>query len=376
MGKQCNVIIYRIYCATQNDCKNGFIGHTINLSQKKHYHKVNCVNTDNICSLYTAIRENGGWKNWRTDKLDVLPITSDEEIQKIENSYNEQFSYTLSTEQNRHYFCTLCSVECLKKNDYERHCQTQKHKKLRENKEKHQLELQLQKKDSQIQQQEEQLRQQEEQLHVHGSTKQVDLGMVMDVLKKNNDLTTQIIELSKEKNITTTSNSHNNINNKFNLNVFLNETCKDAINLADFVSQMSCKVEDLVHTGEAGFSDGISEILMRNLRSIATNRRPIHCSDVKRETLYIRENNAWEKDDARTQLMNVVRQIARSNLRNLEEWKESHPHYYDYESKQNTEYMQIVGNAMPGATDDEIEHNYKKIIRNIAQSVPIPKHIS
>jgi hypothetical protein len=200
--------------------------------------------------------------------------------------------------------------------------------------------------------------------------------MFYDLLKQNNELQKSLIEMSKERGpVINSNNSNNNCNNKtFNLQVYLNETCKDAINLTDFVDSIKVQIKDLEKVGEKGYAEGISDIFINNLQQLNTHSRPIHCSDSKRETLYIKDENHWTKDDEhKTNLTKAIKQVANKNIKQISEWQKLHPKYKDPDSKQNDKYMQIVLNSMSGSTNEEATKNYEKIIKNVIKETIIDK---
>ena len=182
----------------------------------------------------------------------------------------------------------------------------------------------------------------------------------------------QIIELSSKP--TTTNNNNNTTNNNFNLNFFLNETCKDALNISDFISQLHVGIKDLEETGRLGYAEGISKIFINGLKQLEINQRPLHCSDVKRETIYIKDENQWGKDnEEKTKLTKAIRKVAHKNIEQIAVWTEKNPEYMDYNSKYSEKYMKLIGEAMPGATHEESDKNYKKIARNISKETVIGK---
>jgi hypothetical protein len=182
----------------------------------------------------------------------------------------------------------------------------------------------------------------------------------------------QMIELAKNSG----NNNHNttNSNNSFNLNFFLNETCKNAMNIMDFVNQLPVGVKDLEETGRLGFSEGISKIFINGLKQIDVTDRPVHCSDSKRETLYIKDNNQWNKeDDDKSLLTNAIKYVAHKNIKQISEWTKEHPEYNDSDSRQNDKYLKIVCESMSGSSEEETNKNYNKIIKNIAKETIINK---
>jgi hypothetical protein len=196
----------------------------------------------------------------------------------------------------------------------------------------------------------------------------------IDVIKHNQDLTNKIVDLCKDgKNTIANNNVHSN-NKTFNLQFFLNETCKDAMNISDFVDSIKFKIKDLEHIGEVGFVDGISDVVLDNLTELNTRERPLHCSDNKRETLYIKDNNEWIKDEDNTKMSKVIKQIAHKNMKVIPEWVKNYPDCHKYDSKHNDKYLKIVSNSMSGGTEIEQKMNINKIISKVAKKVTIDKN--
>jgi hypothetical protein len=210
---------------------------------------------------------------------------------------------------------------------------------------------------------------------------QITPELIFELIKQNKDLQQTLIDQNKtiielaQKAGTYNNYVSNSNNNTFNLQVFLNETCKDAINLTDFVNQLQVSISDLEETGTIGYAEGISRVFLNNLKDIDYTLRPIHCSDSKRETLYIKDDNQWTKDDEqKTHLTKAIKQVANKNIKQIHEWQKLHPEYSDPDSKQNDKYMKIVLNSMSGSTKEESDKNYEKIARNITKEVVIEKY--
>jgi hypothetical protein len=202
-----------------------------------------------------------------------------------------------------------------------------------------------------------------------------DKQLIINLLHQNAELQKSLIELSKEKTITT-NNSNNSINsnNKFNLQFFLNETCKDALNINDFVSSIQLQLTDLETTGRVGYVEGISKIIVHNLNNMEQYRRPVHCSDLKREIMYIKDNDEWTKEDTEKPLLTrAIKIIANENIKKINEWKRANPDCTDSDSKKNNMYLNIVSNAMSGCTQEETNKNIEKIISNIVKETQIEK---
>jgi hypothetical protein len=186
-----------------------------------------------------------------------------------------------------------------------------------------------------------------------------------------------MLELAKNAGSYNTNTTNNNSNNNFNLNFFLNETCKNAMNIMDFVSKLQVGIKELEETGRLGFAEGISKIFINGLKDIEINDRPIHCSDSKREVVYIKDKNQWNKDsEDKPILTSAIKQVVRKNINQISEWAKGHPEYNDSSSKQNDRYLKIVSNSMCGSTKEETEKNYEKIIRNIVKETMIDKQQS
>jgi hypothetical protein len=201
-------------------------------------------------------------------------------------------------------------------------------------------------------------------------------------LKENKELKELLIEQNKklielaEKSqgqITNITNNNNNTNN-FNLQFFLNEQCKDALNIMDFINQLQLETSDLDMVGRVGYAEGISKIFIRGLKELDIFKRPLHCSDLKREIVYVKDKDSWEKDceDKKT-MKNAIKFIAAKNFNMINDWIEDNPEYNDYDSKKHKEYHNIILKASGGATPEEDEKNYNKIIRNVAQEITIDK---
>jgi hypothetical protein len=171
-----------------------------------------------------------------------------------------------------------------------------------------------------------------------------------------------------------TNNTNNTNNNHFNLNFFLNETCKNAMNITDFVSQLKVEISDLEETGRLGFAEGISRIFINGLKQIELDNRPLHCTDSKREVVYIKDKNEWNKEtENKPLLLKAIKQVAHKNIGQIMEWTKLYPEYNDSSSKQSDKYLKIVSEAMSGGSIEESEKNYSKILKNIAKHTIVDK---
>ena len=199
-------------------------------------------------------------------------------------------------------------------------------------------------------------------------------NIVLDLVKQNQEFKEMILEQNKmitDLASKTNTNIYNNTtNNKFNMNIFLNEKCKDALNIMDFVTSLSLNMEDLEETGKQGYVKGLSRILVNGLKGIEVSKRPIHCSDLKRETLYIKDNNVWEKEDAeKKKIKNAIKYISLKNAKQITQWTKENEGYRDSHNKKSDTYLKLVYEANGG---DEDELN--KIIKNISANVTIDKN--
>ena len=203
--------------------------------------------------------------------------------------------------------------------------------------------------------------------------------MVLDVVKsssemqkQNNELQKQVLDIFKNG---TMNNSHNHNNNKtFNLQFFLNETCKDAVNIMDFVKDIKINVSDLEDVGKLGYVNGISNIIIKNLKEMDVSKRPVHCSDIKREVLYIKDQDKWEKEDSdKDKFRYAIKHIAHKNIQMIPKWKKENPDYTLNDGYSNDQFMQLVMESM-GGSDKVQEQGYQdKIISKVAKHVVIDK---
>ena len=289
------------------------------------------------------------------------------------------------------FLCKICDYKSCKQSEYIKHCDTSKHKRLTDTNQKSPnvaFDCICGK------------------IYYHMSSlckhKKICLGLdntnhltkeesipndtLIELLKQNNEFkeliveqNKMIIDLASKANTNITNNTNNNcqtntMNNKFNLNVFLNDTCKDAMNLNDFVKSLQITSADFEKFGKNGFVEGISNIMVKGLNKLEVCKRPIHCSDLKRETIHLKEDNGWAKEtDDGSKLKKVIKQIKHKNIDYTDAWKEENPEYKDFESKVHDRYMKIINESMGGYNNEEDEVFYNKIIKNVAKETVIKK---
>jgi hypothetical protein len=198
-----------------------------------------------------------------------------------------------------------------------------------------------------------------------------DKDLIMMLVKQNSEL------LEVIKNGThNTNNSHNNTNSNnktFNLQFFLNETCKDAMNIMDFVDSIKLQLSDLENVGKLGYVEGISNIITNNLKALDVTQRPVHCTDKKREVLYVKDENKWEKENEdKKKLRKAIKRVASKNQNLLPQFKEAHPDCSKASSKYSDQYNKIIVESCGGSGDNDLEKE-DKIIKNIAKNVTIDK---
>ena len=209
----------------------------------------------------------------------------------------------------------------------------------------------------------------------------INSTMILELLKQNNEFkellieqNKKILELVNNSNVTNNNNITNNTtNNKFNLNIFLNEKCKDAFNISDFINGIDVGFKDFENFGRLGYVGSINNILIRELKGLDVYKRPIHCSDLKREVIHVKDNNTWVKDEDKKHMKRAIKLIEHKNIKLVPDWLKANPKADDITTKKHEEYMRILDNSMGEMKDEDNERNYDKIIRNVAKEILIDK---
>ena len=202
-----------------------------------------------------------------------------------------------------------------------------------------------------------------------------DKELIMLLIKENSELKNMVLDVCQKiqpLNNTINSNNINSHNKTFNLNVFLNEHCKDAMNIMDFVDSLKLQLSDLESVGKLGFVNGISNIIVKKLNSLDETKRPIHCTDAKREVLYVKDEDKWEKENENKKIRKAIKHIAHKNSKLIPEFKAKHPDCVKSDSKYSDQYNKLIIEAMGGSGDNDSEKE-DKIIKNIAKEVIIDK---
>jgi hypothetical protein len=285
------------------------------------------------------------------------------------------------------FFCEKCNFKCCKKFNWHRHLTTSKHNESNIGKEKKEQKEQKEQKENIYICKCGKTYRNASGLWKHKQKCNVDINnncwnensntisnnkidkdeLIITLLKQNAEL----LEIVKNgtHNITHT-NSHNK---SFNLQFFLNETCKNAMNITDFVNSIKLQLCDLERVGELGYVEGISNIIIKNLNALDITERPIHCTDKKRETMYIKDENKWEKeDDNNTKLHKMVRKVSNKNIDLISEFKELNPEWKKSTSKVSDQFDKIIIESMGGKGENDYEKE-EKIIKKVAKAVFIDK---
>ena len=213
-------------------------------------------------------------------------------------------------------------------------------------------------------------------------SQEITPDLIMNIIQQNQEFKELLIEqsknmmeMSKSSTTITTINSNNNSNNKtFNLQVFLNETCKDAMNIMDFVDSVKLQLSDLENVGEVGYINGISDIIIKNLKALDEHMRPVHCSDLKRKSIYVKDDNKWQKEDPNhNKMKTVIQHIANKNVKMIPKFREKYPDCVKSDSRKSDQLNKLYVEAMGGPGDNEDEKS-NKIITRILKEILIDKY--
>lgn len=195
-------------------------------------------------------------------------------------------------------------------------------------------------------------------------------NFIMEQSKITTETVNKALELCKPVNNNTTINQTNNNNQRFNINLFLNEQCKDAINFSDFVKNIQISYEDLENNAQLGFVNGISKIFLDNLKQLDVTERPIHCTDVKRETMYIKDENTWTKQPDDEKLQKAIQTVSYRSMGKLAEWKNENPDYKDCNSEFSQKCLDIQKQTLAGSDRGVY---YPKVIHALARETVVDK---
>ena len=315
---------------------------------------------------------------------------------------------TIKPQETPKFTCNFCQYNTRNKKDYERHISTPKHTKktqiLQNTTEnttikpilpqisdknyncdcgksyKHHSSLWFHKKKCEMKQSENITITLEEK-EPEGENNHFSTDFIMELLKQNQEFkeliieqNKQMLEMSRDRNIT--NNNNTNItqnNNKFNLNVFLNETCKDALNLSEFLEMLTLSLTDFENFGPLGYCGGISNILVKGLNTLEVSKRPIHCSDLKREVIHVKNNDTWHKDDDKQQMIKAIKAIEHKNIKQMSLWAKANPEYKDANHKKSDLYTKLIDQSLCDTDKEKAQKNYNKIIRTVAKEILVDK---
>jgi hypothetical protein len=197
--------------------------------------------------------------------------------------------------------------------------------------------------------------------------------LISYLMKENQEFKNLILEIVKKDTYNqSTTNNTNSHNKAFNLQFFLNETCKDAMNIMDFVESIQLQLSDLENVGKLGYVNGISNIIVKNLKELDIEKRPVHCTDKKRETMYVKDENKWEKDEKNNKIRTAIKKVVSKNQRLIPKFKEAHPDCNTYHSKFSDQYNKLILESCGGSGDNDLEKE-EKIIQNISKNVLVDK---
>jgi Txe/YoeB family toxin of Txe-Axe toxin-antitoxin module len=280
--------------------------------------------------------------------------------------------------------CIDCNYSCTKKSDFNKHILTAKHKNNTnlnnlEQKVAKNLQIFICKNCNKIYKARNSLWYHEKVCNLNhknndpnesNENKESDKDLIMMLIKENSEFKNMMLKVLENGTHNTTTNSHNKT---FNLNMFLNETCKNAMNITEFVDSLQLQMSDLENVGEVGYIEGISSIIIKKLNTLDITERPIHCTDKKRETMYIKDQDKWEKEDEKkTKMHKLVTKVANKNITMISEFQKLHPEWKKCSSKYADQHNKIVIESMGGKGDNEYEKQ-EKIIKKIAKEVFVDK---
>ena len=294
-----------------------------------------------------------------------------------ENSQNSQ----------QYFYCEICDYKSFRNSDYNKHLATRKHLESKNDNEKsqkvsnvyicgtcgnsykYQSGLCKHKKtckteiteDNQI------------------DTSTLDMNLIMQLLKQNDEFKALMVEQNTKlieayTNNTTSINTINSHNKTFNLQVFLNEQCKDAMNIMEFVDSIKLDLSDAEMVGKLGYINGISNIIIKHLKALDVHMRPVHCTDLKRETLYVKYQDVWEKQgDDNKLIRKAIKHISSKNHKAAETFRQLHPDCLEYNSKHGNHFLNLRIEALGGSSGNDSYEGHSKIIKKIAKEVTIDK---
>jgi len=309
--------------------------------------------------------------------------------------YNNKMTTDNTPKTAEIFVCEDCNFKCSKKSEWDRHVFTLKHKrttnaniKNAETKREHiccncnkiyadRISLWRHKKKCSVIQHNNTIT---EDTTLPPTEENSNPGLIMMLVKQNQEFkdliisqNKQIIELSNHKGMNNCHNTTNSHNKTFNLQFFLNDTCKDAMNISDFVNSLKLTLQDLEQVGELGYAEGISRMFVKGLNDLEVTKRPIHCSDLKREVLHIKDKDAWEKDENKDKLKKAIKDLSNKNFMLMDNWQKENPCCKEYNNQKNDIYLKMMVESLGPADASTEKRDFGKIIRTIAKNTIIDR---
>ena len=393
------MIFYKICCSSTNITKV-FIGHTTNVNQRKHILKKQTQSETYCSDMIEFIKNSGGWENWSLQILEKYECKTHIDIvlreiyhtdalnQKMNNLDNSNAANGLNNGNNtsfkpgdnntsdnvdKIFTCNYCNYRCLKSKHFKQHLMTRKHMDEVQNQVASSATA-LNELDSVGGEDKKQLGFIVNECYDESSENKNDL--IIQLLKDNESMkifmkeqNDMLKEMIANHNTTTTNNiRHKNIKQKFNINIFLNEQCKDAINMCDFIKSLKVTFHDLEITRDKSLEESVSTIMLRGLKELDVYKRPIHCTDQKRDVMYIKDEEKWEKDDGNVKLKESIDTLSKKQMYTLKELRDSDP-----EIKTNDDKRDKFIVTMNHVTTPITETGGKKMIKTIGKEIFIDK---
>lgn len=300
--------------------------------------------------------------------------------------------YIKNAKKTPDFFCEKCNFKCGKKSDYNRHLLTRKHKMITDDykktpknatayycmcgkKYKHRQGLYAHRKKCEFIEENEKNEEKEENEEKTDTNDKIDNSSIKEIfltmMNENKELKNMLRDQQEkhDKQLMEIIPKIGNNTNSFNIQIFLNEKCKDALNINDFLEGIQLQLQDLDKMNELGYVNGITRIFMNGLNKLELNKRPLHCSDAKREILYVKDNDGWEKDDNKEKLNKAIATVGRKTLQHFPEWMKEHPECNNRDTSENNDYHLLIKNTVAQNTED----NKKKVAKNIIKEIIIDK---
>jgi len=393
------MIFYKIYCLSPNITKV-FVGHTTNVNQRKHTLKKQ-TQSDTYCSdMIEFIKNSGGWDNWNLQMLEKYECKSHIDIVLREiyhtdllNKKNNNVDATTIINHNdiddnklntkpvsknstvdKIFICSHCNYRCLKSKHFKQHLMTRKHIEEVQNHATSSSAALLNEPEDNTNEDKKEVGYiiNESNAETSENKNELILQLLKDnesmkiFMKEQNDM---LKEMIANHNTTTTNNiRHKNIKQKFNINIFLNEQCKDAINMCDFIKSLKVTFHDLEITRDKSLEESVSTIMLRGLKELDVYKRPIHCTDQKRDVMYIKDEEKWEKDDGNVKLKESIDTLSKKQMYTLKELRDSDPEIKTNDDKRD-KFLVTMNHVSTPIT----ELGGKKMIKTIGKEIFIDK---